>query len=894
MASYTDAIAQFNPYVQQLPVELMAKVGMQKQAQYNQGVQKVQNYIDNVAGLDIYRNVDKEHLQSKMNELGSKLRVVAAGDFSNQQLVNSVAGMTGSVIKDPVIQAAVKSTAKIKAGQERRKELEAKGLTDKNNDDLFAYNINQYADNRELADAEGNPIQFNSEYIPYTNITKVLREELTNAGENASIAENILIMEDGKPKKFPITQVNPKTGKAEVVPGKYEYKYADVKTIESLTSNKDAVIGVLDTVFKRGDVKRQLQIDGWANYKDTPIESIVGNLVNEHEEFDSIYEKNMIDLTALSEATDISPEQKAQYEKQILGMSLAKAENEKKFAEAYQSAFKNPEAFKQTLYETEYKNSMMKRFLKEKSETKIEANPGKAQENIERDYLFNVGKENRRIAEKNRDYRLDVHKSNIDDFKFQADYYKDPATGEWRKRPDADKEDDVIDPKTLFDGSVPGDKLPDDHAITRVRQDIDDLFQAKKDVAFGLYAEYLRKVNKNPNMSNTEVLNAIVRFAKTTKETPNDYLFRWASGIQNKYIESGLTPPQSLDLGLSSFNTVSDELDNMNYLSSKAQKEAMQKTNANFPKVRSANGTTVPVDIEDQTSFLLAYGGASNANFRSNPKTNIGKAHQRLVAKYGTNYHQLLSPVLGPDGSKVQKNRVEYTKAWNNELAKYIGVTDATGGSFPMAEAKEIKKSVGLVSAYLNSAEGMRKLGSNTEIETLRTALSDPTSITWKANKPTTSREDWKGSVIITDKNGAIHTIEDINRTDLGKLTGLKFAEYQSTPIENLININTNTRSTNKEGFVEDADAWKGAYFKENKLINPSAKASGYKFRADALAAPGGFQMVYYIKPPTSSKFQLIYGKVYQDESTLEKVYKGATGDMIKNTYLQYLQGLKK
>ena len=111
MASYTDAISQFNPYVQQLPVELMAKVGMQKQAQYDAGVQKIQNHIDNVAGLDIAHDADKQYLQSKLGQLGNRLKTVAAGDFSNQQLVNSVSGMTGQIIKDPTIQNAVASTA---------------------------------------------------------------------------------------------------------------------------------------------------------------------------------------------------------------------------------------------------------------------------------------------------------------------------------------------------------------------------------------------------------------------------------------------------------------------------------------------------------------------------------------------------------------------------------------------------------------------------------------------------------------------------------------------------------------------------------------------------------------------------------------------------------------
>jgi hypothetical protein len=74
MASWTDIIPQFKPYVEQLPVEAMVKVGMQKQAQYEEGVKKIQAQIDSVSGLDIIRDVDKNYLQSKLDELGSGVR----------------------------------------------------------------------------------------------------------------------------------------------------------------------------------------------------------------------------------------------------------------------------------------------------------------------------------------------------------------------------------------------------------------------------------------------------------------------------------------------------------------------------------------------------------------------------------------------------------------------------------------------------------------------------------------------------------------------------------------------------------------------------------------------------------------------------------------------------
>jgi len=83
MASYTDQIPKFNPYIQQLPIEAMVQVGMEKQRRYDEGLQKIQTNIDNIAGLDVVRDVDKQYLQSKLNDLGSKLKTVAAGDFSN-------------------------------------------------------------------------------------------------------------------------------------------------------------------------------------------------------------------------------------------------------------------------------------------------------------------------------------------------------------------------------------------------------------------------------------------------------------------------------------------------------------------------------------------------------------------------------------------------------------------------------------------------------------------------------------------------------------------------------------------------------------------------------------------------------------------------------------------
>jgi len=166
MASFTDSISQFNPYIPQLPVDAMVKVGMQKQAQYDQGVQKIQGYIDNIAGMDVANEADKAYLQSKLNQLGSKLKTVAAGDFSNQQLVNSVGGMTTQIVKDSKIQNAVYSTQVYRKGISEMDAARKEGKSSASNIDDFNEQAKVWLNSTTPGEV------FRGAYQPYTDVSK--------------------------------------------------------------------------------------------------------------------------------------------------------------------------------------------------------------------------------------------------------------------------------------------------------------------------------------------------------------------------------------------------------------------------------------------------------------------------------------------------------------------------------------------------------------------------------------------------------------------------------------------------------------------------------------------------------------------------------------------------
>lgn len=185
MASFTDSRLQpFTPYVDQLPVEAMVTVGRQKQQQYEQGIQKIQSQIDNIAGMDVIRDVDKQYLQAKLNTLGGNLRKVAAGDFSNFQLVNSVGGMINHIGKDPNIQNAVSSTVKYRKGVSDMETARKEGKSSPSNEWDFANQANAWLNSPDVKQG------LNGGYNPYTNYKKNALDAIKGLTKDETITDD--------------------------------------------------------------------------------------------------------------------------------------------------------------------------------------------------------------------------------------------------------------------------------------------------------------------------------------------------------------------------------------------------------------------------------------------------------------------------------------------------------------------------------------------------------------------------------------------------------------------------------------------------------------------------------------------------------------------------------
>ena len=245
MASFTDTLPQFNPYVQQLPVDAMVKVGMEKQRRYDEGIKKIQTSIDNIAGLDVIKDVHKNYLQSRLNELGSNLKGFAAADFSDNQLVTSVGGMTNQIVGDPVIQNAVSSTKKVRKEQGIMEEARKQGKSSPSNEWYFNNELSDWLSDRNINSS------YTGEYRAFVDTDKALLDAIHGAHEDSVAYEENAINADGTINHDVLNHI--------------------VK--EGLSTTK--IKSIARTVYSRPEIKQQLMIDGLYKYKDYTKQDLV-------------------------------------------------------------------------------------------------------------------------------------------------------------------------------------------------------------------------------------------------------------------------------------------------------------------------------------------------------------------------------------------------------------------------------------------------------------------------------------------------------------------------------------------------------------------------------------------------------------------------------------------
>jgi hypothetical protein len=347
MASYKDIIPKFNPYVEQRPVEAMMKVGMYKQQRYDEGLQKIQESIDNVAGLDVVRDVDKQYLQSKLNQLGSQLSMVAGGDFSNFQLVNSVNGMTNQISKDPNVLNAVSSAAKYKKELETIQKFRSEGKTSPSNDLIFNLQANDWLNSKDLNKS------FNAIYTPYTNVDK----------ESRSIIKDLAKQYTQNDIVFDYDENNNIIGVRDIM---------TKKRVEGVTADR------IKTALKTGlspQSLKQLSIDGQYKYFNTSPEEFVNNINSSYTETFSKFNEERNNLQSKLEITK-NPSQKIAIQRRIEDLDQ-KINNVRSEYNSISKGFEEGEvtSAQAQIYSMNYIDNMANAFATQSVTTEYELSP---------------------------------------------------------------------------------------------------------------------------------------------------------------------------------------------------------------------------------------------------------------------------------------------------------------------------------------------------------------------------------------------------------------------------------------------------------------------------------------------------------------------------------------
>lgn len=353
MASFTDSAPQFNPYVQQLPVEAMVKVGMYKQEKYDKGIEKIQGYIDNIAGLDIYKDVHKEYLQSKLNELGNNISKVAGGDFSNYQLVNSVTGMASQIIKDPVIQNAVGSTARIRKEQETVESAKKSGTLTPDNELKWTKSLNSWANDGDLTS------KFTGSYVPYFDVFKFAKETFDAVKPDEMSWDEIFQMgADGKPLK---------DGNGNLV-------YSPTMTrMKKEGRFPEKVAQTLQQIFSDPRVSQQLAITGEYDYRNYSPQDLAKKVVNQKDDIMQAYENKLVELR-------IDKTNGKDVQKQIDNIESALKSVEENYNNYIDMLGKDPDVVRGILYKDDVKERYTTMFGQIKTDQQIVENPAWNQE----------------------------------------------------------------------------------------------------------------------------------------------------------------------------------------------------------------------------------------------------------------------------------------------------------------------------------------------------------------------------------------------------------------------------------------------------------------------------------------------------------------------------------
>lgn len=561
MASFTDKPMQFNPYIQQLPVEEMVKVGMIKQDQYDKGVQKIQGQIDQVAGLDIYKDVDKAYLQSKLNQLGGNLTTVAAGDFSNFQLVNSVGGMVKQIGNDKIVQTAVASTAKGKKEFAFMEEERKKGKLTPDNEYVFKKKFSSWADDEKVGQS------FDDRYDPHFDVFKFAKETFDAVlPDNMTWDEVFAMGKDGKP----------------LADKKGNLTYSPAMTrMEKEGRFPKKVKETLEQIFSDPRVGKQLAITGEYDYRNYDEKALSDRVMSQRSEVLASLDDNLLDLQLKKNlGKDVQAE--------IDNITLAKNNVNSRYDQYAKLVIDNPDVLRGQLYKDDVTSRYTTMFGQTRTKQTVMDNPywnatfklqqeanrvKEAQDAKKLGYLnYQLSKDNAAFDKtmKIKQYQLDLFKAGKGD----------GASTTRNAKQTAQKSDyDIL---TSYDDEYTNVAGQYNSSVDAI------LFSTLLNTDNN--KKILENLTKNGKMSKEEAYSSVINdFAKDNGESPDVFRTRWIDKVmkdKNALSTTNLEKRPDLKLMFDNYTNVKQRFNYLNGVKQQIDKSVPKDVNINLSDVK--------------------------------------------------------------------------------------------------------------------------------------------------------------------------------------------------------------------------------------------------------------------------------------------------------------------
>jgi hypothetical protein len=328
--------------------------------------------------MDVANDADKKYLQSKLNALGNNLTAVAAGDFSNFQLVNSVNGMTNQITKDKNVMNAVSSTAWLRKQQSVMEKAVADGKSSQSNMYDFTEQANRYLSSDKVGE------KFNGRYTQYTDVKKKAMDTIK------ALHPDLL--------KYDIPFKMDANGKID------ERFYADAMKRYKIEGISEAKIAEALAATMTPDDLNQLRIDSKYEFRGAGPEQLAQKAKQDYD-----LQRNSavasLDLLQIKKATTTDPtklndiDDEIEQYKELLGGDGKVGKLDENFYKNVEQARTNPDDVKFNIYKDGFVKEFANAFKWQTKEEEYVTNPLKQQENWVNDMKFKQQVESRQRYE---------------------------------------------------------------------------------------------------------------------------------------------------------------------------------------------------------------------------------------------------------------------------------------------------------------------------------------------------------------------------------------------------------------------------------------------------------------------------------------------------------------